>query len=281
MRNSILTIIVGMLLFVGSIPNMAQEQVSPEDYNPSNPPEPQENLYYKVDVASDPAMAAYVSGKGKFLEGTKVTVSYSLRTKGYEFKYWTLNGEEYTTSSSFTYTLGAGDANFVAHFEYNPVLPDEPQVSDIYRLYLESDTEGACSFNIHTGTKVTFDNYQLLKVNLNQGYDFLGWYEDGKLISESTSFNYLMPDHDVTLLAKFIYNPTNPADPESDGTQTDVQATPTGDVNRDGVINVFDIVAIINKTLEDDVTDPGLYDVNRDGVLNVQDIVKVINLSLE
>lgn len=260
---------------------MAQEQVSPEDYNPSNPPEPQENLYYKINVTSNPAMAANVSGRGKFLEGSKVTISYSLRALGYDFKYWTLNGVEHTTSRSFTYTVGAGDVDFVAHFEYNPVLPDEPQVSDIYRLYLESDTEGACSFNVHTGTKVAFESYQELKVNLNQGYEFLGWYENGRLISESASFNYLMPDHDVTLQAKFQYNPINPADPESDGSQTDVQATPSGDVNKDGIINVFDIVAIINKTLEDDVTEPRLYDVNKDGVLNVHDIVKVINLSLE
>lgn len=280
MKCSILRIMVGMLFLLGSIPNM-MVQASKGDFDPLNPPEPEENLSYKVSVTSNPAMAAYVSGTGKYLEGTKVNINYSLKTNGYEFKYWSLNGNEYTTSRSFTYTIGASDANFVAHFEYNPVLPSEPQVSDVHRLYLETDTEGACSFNIHTGTKVTFDNYQNLQVNLNQGYEFLGWYENGKLISSSTSFNYLMPDHDVTLVAKFIYNPTSPADPEGDGSQTDVQATPSGDVNKDGVINVFDIVAIINKTLEDDITEPGLYDVNKDGVLNVHDIVKVINLSLE
>ena len=277
MKYRICKMIMAMLLLLGSMPIMAQDQQS--NFNPTNPPEPEENLYYKVSVVSNPTMAAYTYGTGKFFEGTKVNIKYSLRTSGYDFKHWTLNGEVYTTASSFTYNLGSGDANFVAHFEYNPILPDEPQISDVYRLYLESDTEGACSFNIHSGTKVNFDNYQLLKVNLNQSYDFLGWYKDGKLISESLSFNYLMPDHDVTLVAKFLYNPTNPADPESDGSQEDVQTTLTGDVNKDGIINVFDIVSIINKTLEDDVTEPGVYDVNKDGVLNVHDIVRIINLS--
>lgn len=63
---------------------------------------------------------------------------------------------------------------------------------------------------------------------------FQGWYKNCVLISENTTFNYLMPGNDVTLTVMFRYNPTNPGDPESDGSQSDVQTTPAGDVNKDG-----------------------------------------------
>ena len=193
-------------------------------FNPTNPPEPQENYYYDVTVATSPANVAYTYGAGKYLEGTNRSISYSLRNSNYKFSHWTLNGEHYSTSSSFTYTIASGDANFVAHFVYTPTSPQEPSVSNEYKLTLTSDNDAACTFNRTSITKVEAGSNVTLTAYVNQGYELLGWYKDETLISNSTSFSYQMPAEDVTLVAKFKYNPFNPTEPEGGQDDVDVVA---------------------------------------------------------
>ena len=276
MKSTLFRLTIGWLIFMMSLPALWAQ----DNFNPSNPPDPEANLYYQVTVASDPVEAANVSGAGKYYEGTSVWIRYSLKTSGFKFKHWTLNGEVYTTSTSFYYKMGTEHAHFVAHFEYDPTPPSDPSYIDVYRIYLQSDPEGACSFNINNGTKVVFDNYQTVTAYPNQSFVFQGWYDNGKLVSTNRSFNYLMPARDVTLTARFIYNPANPSDPEWDGTQSDVQTTMKGDVNKDGVVNVKDVVAVINRSLDHESTLLGVYDINGDGKVDVKDVVQVINLSL-
>ena len=264
-----------VLLLWGSTPALYAQ------YNPTNPPEPEENIYYNVSVTANTEAAAYTSGTGKYLQGTNITVQYSLRNSDYTFTHWTVNGEVYPQkSSSFTYTVG-GDDKIVAHFSYMPSSPLEPSARDEYKLRIESDNYSACSFNVTSGMWVEFDNYVTLIAYVNQGYDFLGWYRNGVLVSDKTTFNYLMPDEDVTLVAKFKYNPFSPDEPESDGSQDNVQTTLTGDINKDGVVNVFDVVAVVDYCLQG-VTDPlPEYDLNGDGIVNIFDIVKIVDISLE
>ena len=250
-------------------------------FNPTNPPEPQENIYYNVTVSASPASAAYTYGAGKYLEGTSRDISYSLRNNSYKFSHWTLNGERYSDNTSFTYNVSAGDAAFVAHFVYTPTSPQEPSVSDEYKLTLTSDNDAACSFNRNSVTRVKYEAWVTLTANVNQGYEFLGWYKGATLVSSNSSFNYQMPDEDVTLEAKFRYNPFNPTEPEGDGSQSNVQTTAKGDVNKDGVVNVFDIVSMVNYSLGEGDENLSSYDLNGDGVVNVFDIVKIVNLSLE
>lgn len=265
-----------LLLFVGSTPTLYAQ------FNPTNPPEPEEKYYYNITVASNPANVANTSGAGKFLEGTQRTIRYSLRSNSpYTFLYWTLNGDSCTNKNEFTYTVTAGDAAFVAHFKYTPSSPQEPDIINKYKLFVESDNESACSFNIASGKLYEADSYVTLATYTNQGYEFLGWYENGTQISSNTTFNYHMPYKHVTLVAKFKYNPFNPEEPESDGTQEDIDVKPTGDLNGDGVVDVLDVVALVNYSLGKDGENRAKCDLNSDGVVDILDIVKIVNLSLE
>lgn len=275
MKSLLKQLTIGWLVFMASLPAVWAQ----DDYNPTNPPEPQQ--LYNVIVTASPTEAASTSGNGQYLDGVRVYINCSLKKTDYVFKHWTLNGEVYSTDRYFYYTVGTEHANFVAHFDYAPTSPSDPSSSDAYRLYLQSDPEGACSFNIDNGKKVEFDNYQLVTAYPNQNYDFVGWYDNGQLVSENISFNYLMPARKATLVARFNFNPASPADPDGDGTQDNVQNTHTGDVTKDGVINVKDVVALINRCLDSESTEVGLYDVTGDGKVDVKDVVQVINLSLQ
>lgn len=275
MKQTIMKLALGWLVFLASLPAVWAQ----DDYNPTNPPDPQE--LYNVIVTASPTEAASTSGNGQYQNGVRIYINCSLKKTDYVFKHWTLNGEKYSTDRGFYYTVGTENANFVAHFDYAPDSPSDPSSSDAYRLYLQSDPEGACSFNIDNGKKVEFDNYQLVTAYPNQNYDFVGWYENGQLVSENISFNYLMPARKATLVARFNFNPASPDDPNGDGTQDNVQNTHTGDVTKDGVINVKDVVALINRCLDSESTEIGLYDVTGDGKVDVKDVVQVINLSLQ
>ncbi len=71
--------------------------------------------------------------------------------------------------------------------------------------------------------------------------------------------------------------------------QTPLAVTIIGDVNRDGIVNVTDVVAIVDIILEDDFTSPYIWpsydheaaDINGDGIINVTDAVSLVDIILE
>lgn len=64
-------------------------------------------------------------------------------------------------------------------------------------------------------------NYDLLNAGDNatvyasneNGFVFDNWTIEGEVVSEETSFHYVMPDHDVTIFGNFHYDPANPGNP--------------------------------------------------------------------
>ena len=273
-----------MLLLVGSTPALHAQ------FNPTNPPEPDYEIvepvkYYTVSISALPASVAYVTSGGSYTSGCGMYIYTSLRNSKYKFSHWTLNGDFYSANSSFYYTVEAADANFVAHYEFNPSSPVEPErMPDIIvsPLYLVTNNGEACSFNQASGNEHEAESWVTLEAFIAKGYEFKGWYQGSTLISSNVRFNYQMPAEAVTLTArveKIVFNPANPSEPDS--SQDNVQTTLTGDVNKDGEVNVFDIVSIVSYSLGEADENLPLYDLNGDKEVNVFDIVKIVNLSLE
>lgn len=248
-----------------------------DDYNPTNPPDP--SMKFKLTVKASPTEAGYVSGGGMYQKGATVNVSTSPRAN-YNFQYWTCNGEQVSDVSSFQYTMPEESVELVAVYAFNPNNPAEPTSPSSYRLYLETNMEGSCTFNRTSGAKQKADQYVLVAAqNVSPGFKFQGWFAGGQKVSDALSFNYLMPYEDVTLTANFVYNPDNPADPDSNANQTNIDAGRPGDINNDGLVNVADAVLLINHYLNGttDELPLGVADVNNDGEVNVSDAVEIIN----
>ena len=53
-----------------------------------------------------------------------------------------------------------------------------------------------------------------------------------------------------------------------------------GDINGDGVVNVSDVTALINKILGTSTYSDATCDINADGVVNVSDVTALINIIL-
>lgn len=294
--TKLVRMVLVLLLIVGSTPAIyaqigrPERKVAKAPFNPTNPAEPDNGyvepiVYYKVKISANPSSVAYVSSGGEFTSGSSKYIYTSQRSSKYKFSHWTLNGEYYSDRTSFTYHVEAMDADFVAHYTFSPSSPVEPDpVPEIKvsPLYLVTNIEGACQFNQSSGNEYEEDVWVSLEVFVAKGYVFKGWYSGAKLISSNTRFNYQMPDETVTLTArveKVIFNPTNPSEPDS--SQDNVQNGLTGDVNKDGVVNVLDIIAVVNYSLSGNGENLSLFDLNGDGAVNVLDIIKVVNISLE
>ena len=261
-----------LLALAGHLPLVAQ------GFDPTNPAEPY--LYNKLTVTGRPTEAiSSLSGAGYYKEGTVVTLrSYAKNSKVYTFSHWEKDGEWYSSEAAPKYTMENDAVTFTAVYEFTPSSPDEPQLND-NRLYLVAEPLTACTFNKTSGQSYKYDQtVSNLKATPNTGYTFLGWYDGSTLMSKNLTFSFNMPDRDVTLVARFEYNPTNPAEPEGDGSQTNVQTTPTGDADGDGVVDVADAVRVINLCLTGEYA--AKADVDGDGVVDVADAVRVINVCL-
>ena len=252
-----------------------------DDFNPDNPPDP--SARFKLTVTVSPSGVGYASGGGRYEEGVQAWV-YTSGSENYDFLYWMCKDEIVSYNKSFGYTMPDSAVTLVAVYNYNPVSPADPQVMNMYRLYVDNNLEGSCTFNIVNGVKRQAGNSVYVRArNISPGYQFDGWYVGEEKVSDYTSFYYTMPYQNTTLTAHFTFDPDSPNDPLSE--QTDVEYTEydRGDANGDGKVNVTDIMAVANHILKLDSpnfkTTPA--DVNHDGKINVTDIMGIANIILK
>lgn len=240
-----------------------------DDFDPEPPADP--NALYKVVTRATPPCVA--SGGSSYQEGNIAYISTSGEWS-YKFSHWTKNGEWYTDELSFEYVVEpVGKTIFEAVWEYNPDIPADPNASNGYRLFLETNEPDACSFNISSGSKCEFEEWIYLEANISPGYDFGGWYCGNEKITDELNFQYLMPAHNVTLTTRLIFNPVTPGDPSP---------VLLGDVNGDNKVTVADAVAVIDYYLHwtESSDEDKKYDVNKDNKVTVADAVEAINIYL-
>ncbi|MBQ0057538.1 MAG: dockerin type I repeat-containing protein [Bacteroidales bacterium] len=245
-----------------------------DDFNPTLPGEP--SARYKVTVGISHPEAGTVYGAGSYSTGDEVSISKndawfpSYAEVFYQFKHWTLNGTVYSSESSFVYRVGTENANFVA--VYDAVSADEITS----RVYVRMEPADASDSHTTDGQRYFEGDYANVYCYENSFFEFLGWYDGDRLVSSDKDFNYLVGEDDVTLTAKFNYNPVIPGEPI--GNQDNVANSAKGDVNNDSSVDVQDVVSCVNVVLTD--SDNKKADVNKDGLIDVQDVVTLVNIIL-
>ncbi len=127
-------------------------------FNPDSPDEPNEAIVRRRVSVQCGEGGGYGGETGRILQGNSITLNAYANTD-YDFLGWYLNGELYTTLSSFSYTVGAENADFYAMFKFNPSSPDEPlqPALDLYNFYLmtKNGTPGSqISFPLYLASTV-------------------------------------------------------------------------------------------------------------------------------
>ena len=111
-------------------------------------------------------------------------------------------------------------------------------LASTYNLRVEVTPHGAGTLNANGG------NYEessslYLRTYSNTGFVFKGWYEGDSLLSLSTSFYYTMPAYDVTVQARYEYNPSVPGNPSMPDTTTYYAFTATISPEGAGSLNLY------------------------------------------
>lgn len=175
---------------------------------------------YKLTTGVQPSIAGSVnpSGSQTLVQGATVKCSTSRNNSDYAFQYWCVGDSIVSSNSSFTFTMPARDCTLTAVYKYdptNPANPDSPDQTKKHTLTLNTKPQGAGSFNRNSGEQYAEGQSVSLRAYNNTDFVFSHWTEDGKQISNSSSFNYTMPDHDAELTAVFNYQPGSPANPDT------------------------------------------------------------------
>lgn len=100
---------------------------------------------------------------------------------------------------------------------YNPESPGNPGEEEdttekTYHLTVVTNPSGAGSAGANSYDLKAGDNTNVYASN-NNGFVFLNWTIEGKEVSKSASFNYVMPEYDVTIVANYVYDPQSPGNP--------------------------------------------------------------------
>lgn len=157
-------------------------------------------------------------GDAYITDGSNVYLNVRLNT-GYRLRSFMLDGKPFENEyGEYHFVMpSATDVMLMADIVYDPESPSDPQPPTppvkTYKLTVVSNpTVGAGrvwgSGNYEEGDWVS------ISADTYSGYVFKSWTRDGETVSTNSYFNFEMPASDVVFTANYVYNPTNPKDPE-------------------------------------------------------------------
>ncbi|MDE6479367.1 MAG: chitobiase/beta-hexosaminidase C-terminal domain-containing protein [Muribaculaceae bacterium] len=110
-----------------------------------------------------------------------------------------------------------------AKAQYNPADPPEPGV--VFTLTTHCVPENA-AWSLSPKERHAFGSSVYVYTTGNPGFKFIQWEdEEGNVISTDREFTYTMPSRDVTLTARFVYDPDSPEEPSTPEFKTESEIT--------------------------------------------------------
>ena len=185
------------------------------DYNPSNPSDPgNPTQEYTLSLKATPSNGGSFNTASTNLAGGKTYTLRAFPSTDFAFVAWLCNGDTLSKSSSYTYTMPYHDVEIVGVFTYSPSNPSDPNVvAQKYTLTMKATPTEGGSFNT-TSTKVSVGERYNLRAYPNTDFAFVAWLCEGDTLSESASYDYTMPSHNVDITGVFTYRPSSPSDPQ-------------------------------------------------------------------
>lgn len=102
----------------------------------------------------------------------------------------------------------------IATADYDPTNPPEPGVN--FTLTTRCVPENSVDYLYPEKGIYSFGSVINVNVAGRIGYRFVQWEdEEGNVVSTESNFYFTMPASDITLIARFIYDPTSPSEPDT------------------------------------------------------------------
>ena len=157
----------------------------------------------------------------KIVVGSKVTLK-AQPNEGYTFVNWTINGQEVSTNSTYTFTA-QGDTIVQANFakeqtgeeSYFVSIEMNPATSAGIIVINGEESAGITNHSFVKGTEI------VLAAEPLDGWKFVNWTNNGVIVSEDASFTYSVQG-DTHLVAHFVkfsdpvVDPDDPNNPPAD-----------------------------------------------------------------
>lgn len=152
---------------------------------------------------------------------------------GYSLTSVTMNGTALTGyDDNYEFAMPGENVELLVDSKFDPTSPSDPQPGSTekkFRLTIVSNPAGS-GYIYSKESEYTAGTQVGVEVSPNSGYRFVNWTKDGQSISTNSYFTYTMPAEDVVLTANFVFNPSNPGDPQQPTTKhpLTVVASPAG-----------------------------------------------------
>ena len=186
--------------YVPEIPGYAFNYWKTADGNKCLPFVPWESVSLYINKTAKNYHAVLADDRDHSLNGRAVDVTYNddftlpvPRCTGYSFLGWYVGDEQLTSSD--------GRSLDVWEYTSDQTVTAKWQINS-YAVALQTNISGA-------GEWSGAGNYEYAsKVNIKAasylGYEFTGWYDGDRLVSEQSSYTFSLPAKDVTYTAKFV-----------------------------------------------------------------------------
>ncbi len=149
---------------------------------------------YNVALTSQNTDLGNVSGAGEYDYDSRVTVIATPKT-GCNFVGWYDNaGKLVSENKSYTFTMGF-DVSYTAKFDAYTVTTSR------------SDTSAGTISKTYTNEKVAVGTKVTLTATVNDGYNFLGWYDKttDTLVERGLTYVFTMSRKNISVVAKYNY----------------------------------------------------------------------------
>lgn len=184
-------------------------------YNPTNPAEP--GVYYTLTLKCIPENAGSFNIATKTTQSQGVGVNLRAYTNtGFKFVAWEENGKQISSDALYNFTMHGYNTTLIARYEYDPSSPSEPSQPNLPKyatLDISVSPKNSASLNINNGNKYEVGSSVKLSVYNNQNYIFKNWTQGEDIISTSSTFNYVVKEQNLPIVANFEYSPGNPSEP--------------------------------------------------------------------
>lgn len=164
--------------------------------------------YYNVSVYANPKEGGSVSGGGSVPNGNSSEV-YAVANNGYSFTGWSINNKTVSTNNRYQFNV-TGDMTVVANFEKT-------------KAYVLLDASPECGGKVSGGGTFSPGNDVAVNAEPSSGYKFVGWKENGRIISTDKKYVIRNVNDTRRLTACFeqsVYQVRLTAKPENAGTLT-------------------------------------------------------------
>ncbi len=143
-----------------------------------------------VTLERSDTAAGTVSGVDKTVLGAQTTITANTN-KGYTWVGWYKGDDQLTTELTYTFKLEETPVTYTARWTY-------------YTVTTNTTIEDAGTYTEQNEVKTTAGTSVTLKATTNNGYTWVGWYNDETELSTELNYTFDMPKENVTYTAKWI-----------------------------------------------------------------------------